>query len=398
MAMVELPVVPAFTADHARTLGGPSWLAERRVEAAERFAAAPRPTTAEEIWRYSRIDELDLDAFAPAAGDDAGWQTTVEGGAGLLVGPRDAADLVGSVMTEAADVFAELNTAFMREPLVLSVPPGKAVVDTVVITHQVTGQGTAVFPRLVIDAGPDSEVTVVERFTSEADVRALVAPVLELRARQAARVRYLAVNELGQQVWQIASQAAVGERDSTTLMGAVALGGDYARVRTENVLDGQGASARQIAVFFAEADQMHDFRTIQTHVGPRTTSDLLFKGAVAGRSRSVYTGLIEIGHEAKGANAFQTNRNLKLSDGAWSESVPNLDIKTNDVRCSHASTVGPIDEDQRFYLESRGVPPTIAERLIVLGFFDEVLDQLPAPGLIPALRRQVMAKLDRKDA
>jgi Fe-S cluster assembly protein SufD len=119
---------------------------------------------------------------------------------------------------------------------------------------------------------------------------------------------------------------------------------------------------------------------------------------VAGRSRSVYTGLIEIGHEAKGANAFQTNRNLKLSDEAWSESVPNLDIKTNDVRCSHASTVGPIDEEQRFYLESRGVPPSVAERLIVLGFFDEVLDQLPAPDLVPALRRQVMAKLDRKDA
>ncbi|HEY8092784.1 MAG TPA: SufD family Fe-S cluster assembly protein [Acidimicrobiales bacterium] len=389
--------MPAFTADLARTLGGPSWLVERRLEAVERFSGAAWPTTEEEIWRYSRIDQLDLDAFAPAAGA-TGCETTVEGAAGLLVGPADAADLVGSVMTDAPDVFAELNTAFMTEPLVVCIPAGKAVADTVVITHQVTGHGMAVFPRLVIDAGPDSEVTVVERFTSGVDVKAFVAPVLELRARQAARVRYLAVNELGQQVWQIASQAAVGERDSTTLMGAVALGGDYARVRTENVLEGQGASARQIAVFFAEADQMHDFRTIQTHVGPRTTSDLLFKGAVAGRSRSVYTGLIEIGHEAKGANAFQTNRNLKLSDGAWSESVPNLDIKTNDVRCSHASTVGPIDEDQRFYLESRGVPPIIAERLIVLGFFDEVLDQLPAPGLIPALRRQVMAKLDRKDA
>ena len=222
--------------------------------------------------------------------------------------------------------------------------------------------------------------------------------MLELRAGPAARVRYLAVNELGPEVWQIGAQAAVGERDSTTLMGAVALGADYARVRTDNTLQGQGASARQIAVFFAEGDQMHDFRTIQTHVGPRTTSDLLFKGAVAGRSRSVYTGLIEIGHEARGANAFQTNRNLKLSDEAWSESVPNLDIKTNDVRCSHASTVGPIDADQRFYLESRGVPPTVAERLIVLGFFDEVLDQLPAPALVPELRAQVLAKLDRREA
>ena len=385
--------MPTFTADTARTLGGPSWLVERRLAAAERFGAAPWPTTEEEIWRYSRIEELDLESFRPGP-----LATTVSGGGGLLVEPGAAGDLVGSVMADAVDVFAELNSAFVGEPTVISVPAGKAVVDPVVVTHEVAGDGTAAFPRLVIDAGADSEITVVERFTSTPDARALLAPVLELRAGQAARVRYLAVNELGSKVWQIGSQSAVGERDSTTVMGAVALGADYARVRTDNVLVGAGASARQIAVFFAEADQMHDFRTIQTHLGPRTTSDLLFKGAVAGRSRSVYTGLIEIGHEAKGANAFQTNRNLKLSDEAWSESVPNLDIKTNDVRCSHASTVGPIDEEQRFYLESRGVPPSVAERLIVLGFFDEVLDQLPAPDLVPGLRRQVMAKLDRKDA
>jgi Fe-S cluster assembly protein SufD len=385
--------VPTFTPDAARSLGGPSWLIKRRVAAAERFSAAPWPTTEEEIWRYSRIGELDLEAFRPGP-----LGTTVTGGEGLVVEPGAAADLVGSVMADASDVFAELNSAFVVEPLVLSVPAGKAVTGPVVVTHTLAEDGVAAFPRLVIDAGPDSEVTVVERFTSGSATHALLAPVLELRARQAARVRYLAVNELGPRVWQIGSQSAVGERDATTVMGTVALGGDYARVRTDNVLVGAGASARQIAVFFAEADQMHDFRTIQTHLGPRTTSDLLFKGAVAGRSRSVYTGLIEIGHEARGANAFQTNRNLKLSDDAWSESVPNLDIKTNDVRCSHASTVGPIDEDQRFYVESRGVPPVVAERLIVLGFFDEVLDQLPAPVLVPALRRQVMAKLDRKDA
>jgi Fe-S cluster assembly protein SufD len=385
--------VPTFTPDAARTLGGPSWLTERRLAAAERFAVAPWPTTEEEIWRYSRIGELDLDAFRPGP-----LLTTIAGADGLLVDPAAAGDLVGSVMVDPADVFAELNNAFVGEPTVLAVPAGKAIAEPVVVTHEVAGDGSAAFPRLVIDAGPDSEVTVVERFTSDGDPAALLAPVLELRAGPAARVRYLAVNELGARVWQIGSQTAVGERDSTTVMGAVALGADYARVRTASVLTGTGATARQIAVFFAEADQMHDFRTIQTHIAPRTTSDLLFKGAVAGRSRSVYTGLIEIGHEARGANAFQTNRNLKLSDEAWSESVPNLDIKTNDVHCSHASTVGPIDEDQRFYLESRGVPPPVAERLIVLGFFDEVLDQLPAPDLVPALRRQVRAKLDRKDA
>jgi Fe-S cluster assembly protein SufD len=391
--MVEFAVVPAFSPDAARALDGPSWLVEQRLAAAERFAAAPWPTAEEEIWRYSRIDELDLERYSPGA-----VATTVAGADGLLVEGGAAGELLGSVMTEAPDVFAELNLAFGVDPTVIAVPAGKAVADPVLVTHEVAGQGISGFPRLVIDAGADSEVTVVERFVSALGAQALLVPVLELRAGPAARVRYLAVNELGPGVWQIVDQAAVGERDSTTVMGSVALGADYARVRTENILQGQGASARQIAVFFAEGDQMHDFRTIQTHVGPRTTSDLLFKGAVAGRSRSVYTGLIEIGHEARGANAFQTNRNLKLSDEAWSESVPNLDIKTNDVRCSHASTVGPIDADQRFYLESRGVPPTVAERLIVLGFFDEVLDQLPAPELVPGLRAQVVAKLDRRGA
>ena len=157
---------------------------------------------------------------------------------------------------------------------------------------------------------------------------------------------------------------------------------------------GPGSTTRQTALYFADDNQMHDFRTIQSHVAPRSQSNLLFKGAVKDRASSVYTGLIHIGHEAKGAAAFQTNRNLTLSEGAWAESVPNLDIETNDVRCSHASTVGPIDADQRFYLESRGVPPEVAERLIVLGFFDEVIDQLPVPALASQLRARVAAKFD----
>ena len=174
----------------------------------------------------------------------------------------------------------------------------------------------------------------------------------------------------------------------------MALGGDYARVRTEARLSGKGGSTRQVALYFAGGTQMHDFRTIQDHDAPHTHSDLLFKGAVQDHAASVYTGLIKIRENAPGTAAFQTNRNLTLSDGAWAESVPNLEIFTNDVKCSHASTVGPIDEEQRFYLESRGIRPDIAERLVVLGFFDEVLSQLPAQGLAEGLRARVAAKLN----
>jgi Fe-S cluster assembly protein SufD len=114
---------------------------------------------------------------------------------------------------------------------------------------------------------------------------------------------------------------------------------------------------------------------------------------VQDHAASVYTGMISIGEEAKGTAAYQTNRTLTLSEGAWAESVPNLDIRNNDVKCSHASTVGPIDEEQRFYLESRGVRPDVAERLVVLGFFDEVIGQLPSKQLADELRAQVSSKL-----
>jgi Fe-S cluster assembly protein SufD len=240
-------------------------------------------------------------------------------------------------------------------------------------------------------------VVVVERFLSADGEDGLVVPRLEVRTAQAARVRYLGVNLLATTTWMLGHQRAVGGRDSSTLLSTVALGGDYARVRTEARLDGQGGSTRQVALYFADGHQMHDFRTLQDHAAPRTSSDLLFKGAVQDTARSVYTGLIHIRNEAKGSTAFQTNRNLTLSEGAWAESVPNLEIETNEVKCSHASTVGPIDEDQRFYLESRGIPPQIAERLVVLGFFDEVLHQLPVGPFAAELRERVSAKLTARD-
>ena len=146
---------------------------------------------------------------------------------------------------------------------------------------------------------------------------------------------------------------------------------------------GRGATGELDAVYFGEGDQTLDFRTFQDHVAPDCTSNLLFKGAVGGRPLGLH-GPDPGGQAGPGTNAFQTNRNIKLSDGAWAESVPNLVIENNDVRCSHASAVGPVDEEQRFYLESRGVPTDEAERLIVSGFFDEVLDP-PAGG--PPVRR-----------
>jgi Fe-S cluster assembly protein SufD len=355
-----------------------------RVGAYERFLDRPLPTTDEEIWRYSRIADLDLSTYRPGAH------------APEVAGPADVVRVGGDVVDldpdEVPDLFAEINRE-LADVVHVVVPAGTVVAEPITITHSIPADGAVVCPRLVIEAGDDSEVTVVERFVSESGGPALVLPVLQIDARQASRVNYLGVNELSTDAWSIGHQRAVGGRDSATLLATVALGGHYARVRTEARLSGAGGSTRQIALYFAGGDQMHDFRTIQDHDAPHTTSDLLFKGAVQDVARSVYTGLIKIREHARGTVAFQTNRNLTLSEGAWAESVPNLDIRTNDVKCSHASTVGPIDEDQLFYLESRGIRPEVAERLVVLGFFDEVLGQLPAAQAVPGLRDRVAAKL-----
>jgi Fe-S cluster assembly protein SufD len=389
--------VPVLTPDSALSLGA-TWSQVRR-SAHERAIAAPFPTIDEETWRYSRIGELDLATFSIAE-----TPTTITGESSQVTVTRVPASSV-SVDSSLADLFAQststdlfnsLNLAHM-DVVVVSVARGVVAPQPIVITHNLNGDGSVYFPRLVINAAENSEVTVVERFISNDGVRSLVVPVLDARAAQSARIRYLAINELGDKSWQIGEHDSVGERDSDTLLATVALGGDYARVSTAARLRGQGSNTRQVALYFAGGTQMHDFRTLQEHAAPRTTSDLLFKGAVQDTAKSVYTGLIKIHNNAKGSVAYQTNRNLTLSHGAWAESVPNLEIETNDVKCSHASTVGPIDQDQLFYLESRGVNPDVAQRLVVLGFFDEVLAQLPVGDLAAPLRQRVAQKLSIGD-
>jgi Fe-S cluster assembly protein SufD len=338
------------------------------------------PTADEEIWRYSRIDQLEPGSFTASHP-----RTVVSGGAGATITSERVHDIAES------DVFAQYNTEY-QATTVIDVPNGAMVAEPIVIDHH-TVAGSAAFPRTIVRIGEGAQCTVVERFTSEANAPSLTVPVVAVEAAQGANVSYLAVNDVDTVAWQIGHQILTGHRDSTINISTVTLGGHYTRVRTESRSAGQGASLRQVALYFAAGDQMHDFRVHQDHDAPHTNSDLLFKGAVQDRARSVYTGLISIREHAKGTAANQTNRNLTLSEGAWAESVPNLDIRNNDVRCSHASTVGPIDPEQRFYLESRGLQPEIAERLVVLGFFDEVLSQLPALDLVGELRSRVATRL-----
>jgi Fe-S cluster assembly protein SufD len=381
------------------------------------FADVSLPSESEEVWRYSRISELDLAAYAPlpadrvptsdipdelgAVIDAAGPRAAlavIRNGRLALVDVEDAAVTIelgdDDPVAVEADVFTGLNRAHAVETVVVRVQAGKVVERPILVLHWIDADGAAVFPRLVVEAGEASQATVLDHLASSAETQAFVAPMVQLAVADAANLAYLNVQELGQHVWQVAYQASQVGRDASLLSSVVALGGDYARVRADSRLAGQGGTSNLLAIYFGDGGQMHDFRTMQDHDAPKTTSDLYFKGAVEDRSHSVYSGLIRVRKGAAGTNAFQTNRNLVLTEGAHADSVPNLEIEENDVKCSHASAVGPIDEEQRYYLEARGVPTDVAERLIILGFFDEIIERTPIPGLRPRLRRAVAAKLE----
>jgi Fe-S cluster assembly protein SufD len=419
----------------ADALPGPDWLQARRRAALDVATTVEGPSAEQEVWRYSRIGELDLDAFAPLApapdgeapadlpvevvellaslAERSGAVVTVDGrlvlaelderlaarGAwfGPLADAPDAEVALGAVSGEPQDLLTALNEATAAQPVLLRLPAGAAVEAPFVLVDWIATEGVLASTRLVVQAGDDSEATVVD-WHGSADVAALSLPVVELDLAPAARLSYLNVQDRGPQVWQVAWQASRVDAQATLTAVQAGLGGSYARARTDCRLVGRGATGNLLAAYFGERDQMLDYRTFQDHVAPDTTSNLLFKGAVGGRSRSVYTGLIRVGREARGTNAFQTNRNIKLSEGAWAESVPNLEIENNDVHCSHASTVGPVDEDQRFYLESRGVPGEAAERLLVSGFFDEVLERLPVSTVARLLELEIDGRLARRDA
>lgn len=417
----------AFTADAVAALPAAVGLDGHRQDALRRFEAADLPTDSAEEWRYSRIEELDLGRYRPA--DRPASPAELPSAVVALLGKALAAETPATVIVtsdgwlsplpalpagveirdQAAfgevsgepDPFVTLNAALAPSPLRIRVAPGQVLNAPLVVVHVATSAGAASFSRTVVEVGSQAEATVLEiavgADSQAADAKLLTVPVTELDVADAANLHYVHVQLHGAGAWQVGLQASRVGRDATLTSAAVALGGDYARLRTDSALMGQGGTTRLLAAYFGAGNQMHDFRTVQDHRAPKASSDLVYKGVVANRSRSVYTGLIRVEKGAAGTNALQTNRNLVLHEGAHAESVPNLEIEDNDVRCSHASAVGPIAEDQRFYLESRGVPTDVAERLIALGFLDEILAGLPVVGIGAWLRNAVADKLNAAD-
>ena len=384
---------------------------EERNSALEKLSETEFPSPEQEIWRYSKIFDLDLESLKPSfsSPDDKKTESSfldtkdlslVSINDGWLGSPKSSNFLdssqvyLGSLadmgkefahieenFNKPKDFFDCLNRSYNPETLVIHVPDGVALESPIYIKIQSVTSDLVVCPRIVVNLGENSEVKIVEHHLSGTGV-SLSIPVLDVHVGQNSRLKHCVIQNLGEETWQVSKQNFQLEKDSYVEMFTAAFGGDYARSEIRCDLKGRGSEAYSAAAYFGKGEQTLDFRTFQKHEAPDTTSKLLFKGALDEDSRSIYSGLIKVLPEAIRTKAQQTNRNIKLSENAWAESVPNLEIETNDVMCSHASTVSGIDEEQLFYLESKGIETSVAERLIIAGFFDGVISKVFDPLLV----------------
>jgi Fe-S cluster assembly protein SufD len=294
-----------------------------------------------------------------------------------------------------AGKFAALNAALWSDGIFLYVPRGVRLENPVRVTRWISEAGAAFFSRTLIVAEPTSQVSYVDEIVSDDfEAQTLASSAVEVITRDGAQVQYVAVQRMGSGAFYQSQQRTLAYRDSTLDTLNVNLGASVSRVDLNARLLGPGANSDMLGLYFGDGDQHFDHNTSQDHVAPNARSDLLYKGALADRSRSVFRGIIRVHKGAQRTDAYQTNRNLLLSPNARADSLPNLEIEADDVRCSHAATVGQLDEDEVFYLMARGLPREQAERLVVTGFLGEVLRRLPMSGVVEKATRVITEKLE----
>lgn len=294
------------------------------------------------------------------------------------------------------DLFADFNRVYCDLVINIDSDESEVISKPVVVVYLFDGEGLAHFPTLRINAQRNSQVDVIEILVSS-NHEMLIVPRIEATLAESARVRYCQLQALGNNTVQLGSQVSTVASQANFRSSLASFGGQYARMRSDCRLTGKAAHGHLDAAYFGDREQTHDFRTFQEHLAEATTSNLMFKGVVDDASHAVYTGMIRVSEDADGTEAFQTNKTIKLGEDAWAQSVPNLEIETNDVRCSHASTVGPVDENQRYYLETRGISSDAAQKMILAGFFDEVVGAIPFEGVEALVRCLIDEKLASHD-
>jgi Fe-S cluster assembly protein SufD len=418
----------------------PSWMAARRRSAWESFERLPEPlVTQPEVWRRTDVRALDISALTvPAAGPRVareGRMLTPEHFRGIADDPANRAGLIrhtngvpvgatldpalasrGVIFTDLASAarshadlvrehlhsvakvdehrFRALQAAMRSAGTLLYVPAGVEVALPLMTVTSLEIPGGAIFPHTLVIAEPNSQVTLIEMQTSTPHgSRTLATATTELIARAGARVRYVSVQEWGAPMWEVGSLIrAHAERDATLHSLVVAMGGSLVKADIESRLLGVGATSEMLGVYFGDGTQHMDFNTLQEHRAPSTLSELLYKGAIKDTARTVFAGLIKVDPGAQKTNAFQSNRNLILSAGARSDSIPKLEIMANDLRCTHGSATSQLNEEHIFYLMSRGLSRHQATLMIVTGFFSDLFDRMP----VEQVREYVQARVSEK--
>jgi len=409
--------------------GEPDWLAEERRAALRTYAATPHPTSRDEVWRYTQLERFAIDGLELV---DGPRDTSVVDRVSMRILDSDAeAALViknGEVVQRAGHVgesgliFTDLRTAvreheaLVREHLysVVNATMSKAAALDAALwtngtflyvprdvevalplgTFTTADRGGLSAGRTLIIVDVNAKVTFVDEYTSEPIGERLAHhAATEIVLKDGAKLRYVSLQNWSREVVQQNKIRARLARDARLESLTVSLGGDAARAEVEVDLEGPGSESEMLGLYFADEGQHYNQYTLQHHASDHALSDLLFKGALRDASTAVYSGVIVVDPGAQKTDAYQTNRNLLLDDESEAVSIPQLEIKANDVRCSHGSTTGPVPEDQRFYLMSRGLRPEVAEHVLVTGFLHEVMSRVTLPKLAQYVERVVQAKL-----
>jgi Fe-S cluster assembly protein SufD len=416
----------------------PEWMTRLRLDAYETYESTPMPTLRDEEWRRTDIRGLPLGQVQPFAapggrvgspdqldpavagaihtGDQTGGLVVQQDSAGVYAALADSFAQKGVIFTdldtavrEHGDLvqkyfasgtpasyskFAALNQAFWSGGVFLYVPRRVEVTLPLQALSWLGTAGLGSFGRTLVVTEADADVALVERWLGPDQEQPTVAVnVQEVLVGNGARVRHVTLQEWGRHVWNFSINRALAGRDATTNSLVVAFGGRFHKANVECLLQGPGATGEMLGLLFGDERQFFDHHTLQDHQAPHTTSDLLYKGALTDRARSVFSGMIHARKAAQKTDAIQTNRNLLLSDGSRADSIPNLEIEANDLRCTHAATVAPVDEEQLFYLQARGLDEANAKRLIVEGFFEPVLERIPLEGVVERLRQTISRKI-----
>ena len=387
----------------------PGWLAERRREAWENFKSLESSQRKDERWRFSLKNRFSLSDFSLNNGNKArpedsievqgeGWEdkgiTCQSMNETLLKDPMAATELSScSGPNLGADAAQFLSDAFLDKGIIVRVPKGVAAQETLIINHIAPPSGQIAFHKTLIILEEGASITIREDFISRNtdDQSAICSSANVIAAPNSQLNRILLQNlNLRSSFFQLDSSEAAGR--SKVKNCSLHLGASQSRSESLAVISGEAAEVEILGLSIGTGEQLFDQRTRQLHVAPGGNSKLVYKNALLEESKAVFSGLIKVDEKAQGTNAYQTNRNLLLSPKAEADSLPELEILANEVKCSHGATTGEIDQEQLYYLRSRGIKKSAAEELLVFGFIEEVLESLKNEDLAESLRTKVRGK------